>query len=320
VTSSAELLACSPGLSQLVERIARVALAPRTTVLIHGESGSGKELVARSIHELSPRRDRRFVALNCAALTEGLLEAELFGYEGGAFTGGDPRGREGLLHAAEGGTLVFDEIGELALGLQAKLLRALQERVYRRVGAGNERAFDVRVIASTHRDLGREVAAGRFREDLFYRLNVLSLTVPALRERPQDILPLARRFLARANTEFGREISGLSPAAVLTLERHTWPGNVRELENTLQRAALLCTGSRIEVGDLALGTARISCAPDDALPLGDRSLRTVEQNLILRVLEESAGNRSRAASVLGINRTTLYAKLKTYGIHQDQSS
>ena len=310
----ADLLAASPGLSILVGQIARVAATARTTVLIQGESGSGKELVARAIHELSPRSERGFVALNCAALTEGLLEAELFGYEGGAFTGGDPRGREGLLHAAEGGTLVFDEIGELAGGLQAKLLRALQERVYRRIGAREERAFDVRVIASTHRDLGREVAAGRFREDLFYRLNVLSLAVPALRERPQDILPLSRRFLARAASEFGREVQGLSPAAVTALELHAWPGNVRELENTLQRAVLMGSGPWIEVDDLSLGAVRSPASADDVVAIGDRSLRCVEQNLIRRVLAESSGNRSRAASVLGINRTTLYAKLKTYGI------
>ena len=314
MSSSTDLLACSPGLTRLVGQIRRIAATARTTVLIQGESGSGKELVARAIHELSPRRAQRFVALNCAALTEGLLEAELFGYEGGAFTGGDPRGREGLLFAAEGGTLVFDEIGELAPGLQAKLLRALQERVYRRVGARDERAFDVRVIASTHRDLGREVSAGRFREDLFYRLNVLSLAVPALRERPEDILPLSRRFLSRACAEFEREIQGLRPAAVTALERHNWPGNVRELENTLQRAALMCSGPWIEASDLTLGTAQVFPGQHDALPLGDRSLRCVEQNLIRRVLEENAGNRSRAASVLGINRTTLYAKLKSYGI------
>ena len=314
MSSAADLLAQSPGLAGLVGQIERVAGTQRTTVLIHGESGSGKEIVARAIHQLSARREQAFVALNCAALTEGLLEAELFGYEPGAFTGGDPRGREGLLHAAQGGTLVFDEIGELAPQLQAKLLRALQERVYRRIGAAQERAFDVRVIASTHRDLAREVAAGRFREDLFYRLNVLSLCVPSLRARPEDILPLAQRFMHSACAEFGRELHGLSTAAVAALEKHRWPGNVRELENTLQRAVLLASGPCIEVHDLALGPLNDAGLAADALPLGDRSLRSVEQSLIRRVLEESAGNRSRAASVLGINRTTLYAKLKNYGI------
>jgi len=304
------LLADSPGLEGLVGQIRRVASTPRTTVLIQGESGSGKELVARAIHELSARRERPFVALNCAALTEGLLEAELFGYEPGAFTGGDPAGRTGLLHAAEGGTLLFDEIGELAPPQQAKLLRALQERSFRRVGAAAEQPFDVRIMAATHRDLAREVAAGRFREDLFYRLNVLSLSVPPLRARPQAIQPLARLFLERAAAEGGRTQVGLSATALGALLRHPWPGNVRELQNTLARAALLADGPQLEVGDLGLAEAALP----DALPLGDRSLRSVEQTLIRRVLAETAGNRSRAASVLGIDRTTLYAKLKTYGI------
>ena len=262
------------------------------------------------MHDLSARGSRPFVALNCASLSDGLLEAELFGYEPGAFTGGDPKGREGLLHAAEGGTLLFDEIGELAIALQAKLLRALQERVYRRIGAVAERPFDVRIVAATHRDLAREVAAGRFREDLFYRLNVLSLSVPALRSRTQDIKPLTKLFLARAASEFECHVHAISAPALVALQRHSWPGNVRELENTVQRAALLCRGPELAVEDLELTEA----AMPDALPLGDRSLRSVEQTLIRRVLAETAGNRSRAASVLGIDRTTLYAKLKTYGI------
>ncbi|HUR26620.1 MAG TPA: sigma 54-interacting transcriptional regulator, partial [Planctomycetota bacterium] len=295
MSTSAELLAACPGLAVLYAQVVRVAAAPRTTALIRGESGSGKELVARAIHDLSPRRDHRLVALNCAALTEGLLESELFGYEAGAFTGGNPHGREGLFHAAEGGTLLFDEIGEMAPGLQAKLLRALQERVYRRIGAREERPFDVRIVAATHRDLGLEVAAGRFREDLFYRLNVISLTVPALRQRPGDVLPIAQRCLARLCEELGRDVRGFTPEAARALERHAWPGNVRELENVLQRAALLCTGERIGVADLALEPPRTNHAPTDALPLGDRSLRCVEQSLIRRVLEETDGNRSRAA-------------------------
>jgi transcriptional regulator with PAS, ATPase and Fis domain len=313
VSKSAELLAASPGLADLYAQILRVAAAPRTTALIQGESGSGKELVARAIHDLSPRRDRRFVALNCAALNEGLLESELFGYEAGAFTGGSPHGREGLFHAAEGGTLLFDEIGEMAPGLQAKLLRALQERVYRRVGAREERPFDVRIVAATHRDLDREVAAGRFREDLFYRLNVISLTVPALRRRPKDVLPIAQRCLARIGEEIGRDLRGFTPEAARALEKHAWPGNVRELENVVQRAALMSSGDRIGAADLALGSPR-STEAADALPLGDRSLRAVEQSLIRRVLEETDGNRSRAALVLGINRTTLYAKMRVHGI------
>lgn len=313
MSSAATVLARAPGSSELLERLRRTAAAGRTTVLVHGESGTGKELVARAIHELSPRGAGPFVALNCAALTEGLLEAELFGYEPGAFTGGDPKGREGLLHAAEGGTLVFDEIGELALALQAKLLRALQERSYRRIGAREERAFDVRILALTHRDLAAEVSAGRFREDLFYRLNVLSLSLAPLRARGADLAVLARGFLERAVAESGREVNGFSPQAWEAMQAHTWPGNVRELEHTIQRAVLLGSSPRVELQDLALCAPR-SAATADVLALGDRSLRSVEQRLIERVLEETGGNRSRAASVLGIHRTTLYAKLRDYGI------
>lgn len=316
MSSAAAVLARAHSAGELLERLRRTAAAGRTTVLVQGESGTGKELVARAIHELSPRASGPFVAVNCAALTEGLLEAELFGYEPGAFTGGDPKGREGLLHAAEGGTLVFDEIGELALALQAKLLRALQERCYRRIGAREERSFDVRILALTHRDLSAEVAAGRFREDLFYRLNVLSLSLAPLRARGADLAVLARGFLEHAAAESGRDVVGFSPQAWEAIQAHAWPGNVRELEHTIQRAVLLGSSPRIELEDLALSAARAprSEGTGDVLALGDRSLRSVEQRLIERVLEETGGNRSRAASVLGIHRTTLYAKLREYGI------
>ena len=316
---SGPIVGASPAIRRLLEQIARVAATPRTTVLVTGESGVGKELVARAVHEHSARAARPFVALNCAALSEPLLEAELFGYEPGAFTGGSPKGREGLLAAAEGGSLFLDEIGELAPVLQAKLLRVLQERVYRRVGGHADREMDVRIIASTNRDLGHMVEEQRFREDLFYRLNVMSLVVPALRERAQDVQLLAAHFLARYAREFKKDLRRFSPAALELLERRTWPGNVRELQNTVERGALLCNGPELLPEHLGQqrspGTAeRAFSSGGDSLPLTDRSLRAVEEALIRRVLAECNGNRSRAAAVLGINRTTLYNKLKAYGL------
>jgi DNA-binding NtrC family response regulator len=315
---SGPIVGASPAIRRLLEQIARVAATPRTTVLVTGESGVGKELVARAVHEHSARAARPFVALNCAALSEPLLEAELFGYEPGAFTGGAPKGRDGLLAAAEGGSLFLDEIGELAPVLQAKLLRVLQERVYRRVGGNTDREMDVRIIASTNRDLSRMVEEQRFREDLFYRLNVMSLVVPALRERAQDVALLAGHFLTRYAGEFKKDLRRFSPAALELLERGSWPGNVRELQNTIERAALLCNGPEILPEHLGPAQGRPAGAGGragaaDSLPLADRSLRAMEEALIRRVLEECGGNRSRAAAVLGINRTTLYNKLRVYG-------
>ena len=313
---SGPIIGRSGAIRRLLEQVGRVAATPRTTVLIQGESGVGKELVARAVHEHSSRASKPFVALNCAALSESLIEAELFGYEPGAFTGGSPKGREGLIATAEGGSLFLDEIGELAPVLQAKLLRVLQERVYRRVGGSGDESMDVRIIASTNRDLARMVEEGRFREDLFYRLNVMSLTVPALREHPEDIAPLAAYFLSNFATEFKKDLRRFAPGTIEQLERHRWPGNVRELHNTVERAALLCNKSEILPEHLGLFQEAPAAAADagDALPLKDRSLRAVEESLIRRVLAETAGNRSRAAQVLGINRTTLYNKIKSYGI------
>jgi transcriptional regulator with PAS, ATPase and Fis domain len=297
--------------------VERSAAAPRTTVLLSGESGVGKELVARAIHTRSGRKDRPFVAVNCASLGEGLLEAELFGYAGGAFTGASPGGREGLFAAAEGGTILLDEIGELEHGLQARLLRVLQERAFRPVGSETERAMDVRIIAATNRDLGRMVAEGRFREDLYYRLNVLSIRVPALRDRREDIAPLARRFAADVSAELGLETRDLCAGALEQLARHSWPGNVRELRNVIERALVQSGGATITVEHLGL-TDAVEAAPLSAgslvLDVPDRSLKSVERALIERVLTETSGNRSAAARVLGVNRATLYNKLRVYGL------
>ena len=291
------------------EAIEKVASAPRTTVLVSGESGVGKELVARAIHACSARAGRPFVALNCAALDEALLEAELFGYAPGAFTGALPRGREGLLAAAEGGSILFDEIGELEIGLQAKILRVLQERCYRPVGSSQDRSMDVRILAATNRDLADHVAAGRFREDLFYRLNVLSIRVPPLRERSEDVAVLAERFLRELSIDLGCTSSGFSDAALACLRAHGWPGNVRELRNAVERGLLFARDRSIEVEDLGLsahrGPIQRPC---------DRTLAGAERALIERVLEETTGNKSRAARLLGVNRATLYNKLRAYGL------
>jgi transcriptional regulator with PAS, ATPase and Fis domain len=317
-TPAGALVGRSVELRRVVDLVRRVASTPRTTVLIQGESGVGKELVARAVHEESARRPRPYVGVNCAALTEGLLEAELFGYVPGAFTGGSAKGREGLFAAAEGGTLLLDEIGELAPALQAKLLRVLQERVVRRVGGEVDQPVDVRIVTSTNRDLGEMVAQGRFREDLYYRLNVMCLTLPALRERPEDVAPIARHHLERIAEEHGTERTELTPAAQKRLREYAWPGNVRQLTNVLERALLLSNGAPIEVEHLD-GLEDGLDRPAAALPResgsGDRSLRSVEEQHIRTVLQEVAGNRSRAASVLGINRSTLYNKLRTYAIH-----
>jgi len=294
-------------------------------VLIGGPSGAGKELVARAIHACSSRRDGPFVAVNCAALNDALLEAELFGYEPGAFTGARPKGAPGLIAAAEGGTLLLDEVGELAPALQAKLLRVLQERTYRRVGGDADRAFDVRILAATNRDLGDLVAAGSFRDDLYYRLNVMSIRVPTLRERPEDVAPLAAHFLSGFAREFGREYRAFDATTLARLAEHAWPGNVRELRNAIERAALLAPADELALEQLLPAvdghprrvreTTRASeAADDDVLPLGDRSLKAVEKALIERVLAETRGNRSRAARVLGVDRSTLYSKLRAYGV------
>jgi len=314
---AAPIVGQSAAIRRVLEQVNRVAHAPRTTTLITGESGVGKEMVARAIHEASERCELPFVAINCAALTESLVEAELFGYESGAFTGGDSKGRQGLLAAAEGGTLLLDEIGEMPPQLQAKLLRVLQERCYRPVGSNTDLPMDVRIVASTNRDLLDMVEAGTFREDLYYRLNVLSIQVPPLRERGEDVPQLAGRFLTEAGSTLSREFRGFTVAAMEKLRGNTWAGNVRELKNVVERAAIFAEGDCIEAADLDTdGPCRSTSEPqaEASLPLDSLRLRDVEQRLIEHVLVEVDGNRSRAARELGINRATLYNKLRAYGI------
>jgi DNA-binding NtrC family response regulator len=297
-----------------VLRLAETVAPTDSTVLITGESGTGKEILARYIHSLSEREDGPFVSINCGALPESLLESELFGHMKGSFTGA-VRDKEGLLVAACGGTLFLDEVGEMSPALQVKMLRALQEREVVPVGATEPIAIDVRIIAATNRDLEHEVRRGSFRSDLYYRLNVITLHLPPLRERPGDIPLLAEHFLKGLAERNGGEPLRLSEAAMERLQRYDWPGNVRELENALERAAVLTRGREIDVDALP---ARIVEPPPPALvadrPPVNPTLDLIERAYILWVLQAEGGNKARAAEVLGIDPSTLYRKLNRYGI------
>jgi two-component system response regulator AtoC len=302
-----------PAMTKLKQTI-RVVAPTRTTVLIQGESGTGKELVARAIHDASPRRHERFVAINCAAIPAALLESELFGHVRGAFTDA-VRDKPGLFEDADGGTLFLDEVGELPMALQAKLLRALQESEIRRVGDGSPIKVDVRLVAATLRDLSGEVAAGRFREDLFYRLNVLPVVVPPLRERTEDIPQLVRYFVARHAARHHRSVE-VSEVAIEALTRQSWPGNVRELENVIERALVLSDGPTIDLEFLAtVMNVRpgASGAHDQELSI-KKATRSLEQELIRRALGVTQGNRTNAAKLLEISHRALLYKMKEYGI------
>ncbi|MBL0277193.1 MAG: sigma-54-dependent Fis family transcriptional regulator [Anaeromyxobacter sp.] len=305
------LVARSPGMRLLVDLARRVARVD-ATVLITGESGSGKERVARLVHQESSRAAGPFIAVNCGAITESLLESELFGHARGAFTGAT-QDRPGLFEAANRGTLLLDEVGEVSPAMQVKLLRALQEREVRRVGENRSRPVDVRIVTATNRDLAQAVASGAFRQDLYYRLKVVELRVPALRERRDDVLPLARLLLAEASLRMKRPISGLAPAAADQLLRYQWPGNVRELENAMERAVALAEGSRVELVDLA---EEIRQAVPLTLPVSGevRPLEAVEKDYILAALALNGGNQTHTALQLGIGAVTLYRRLKSYGL------
>ena len=284
--------------------IAAKAAPTLVNVLLLGENGTGKTHLARSIHDQSDRRDQPFVTVNCPCLQAQLLESELFGHVRGAFTGA-VADTAGLVAAAEGGTLFLDEIGELPPALQPKLLRLLQERCYERVGEARTRTADIRIIAATNRDLAAEVAAGRFREDLYYRLNVIALELPALRQRPEDILPAAEQMLTEFAQTAGRALAGFTPAARTALQRHSWPGNLRELRNCIERAVILCEGDAVDVEDLP---NLLSGAPSATPQVGDFvTLATLEEAHIRRVVEK-AGSFMQAARRLGINKTTLYRR------------
>jgi len=300
-----------PPMRKVLDLVQKVA-ATEATVLILGESGTGKELIARALHEKSPRRNGAFVAINCGALPEGLLESELFGHVRGAFTGAD-RNKRGLFEEANGGTLFLDEISETTPGLQVKLLRALQEGEIRRVGDNHPFKVSGRLLAATNKDLLKLVAEGKFREDLYYRLKVFPIELPALRDRAEDILPLAEHFLRKAKKKHGGKAVKFSPAAAEALRRYRWPGNVRELEHVVERVLIMAAGASIAEGDL----------PPEMLPSGaaaatrDGSKETLddsEKRHILLALEECGGNQVLAAKRLGVARNTLWRKLRSYGI------
>jgi len=292
-------------LRDIAERVAKTD----TTVLLTGESGAGKEVLARFVHEQSPRAQRPFIAVNCGALPENLLESELFGHARGAFTGAS-QARVGLFEAAQGGTLFLDEVGDMTASTQVKVLRALQEREIRRVGENTSRPVDVRVLAATNRDLTAEMAAGRFRQDLYYRLRVVELVIPPLRERADDILTLARHFLEAAGLRLHRQMQGFEPAAAHQLLRYRWPGNVRELQNAIERAVVLAPGPKVALEDLPDEIRHPGPGPDLADP--GPTLEAVEKAHILAVLQSVQWNRTAAAKKLGIAPATLFRKLRRY--------
>lgn len=281
-----------------------------STVFIQGESGTGKELVANTIWHYSRRNAQPFIALNCATLSENLIESELFGHEKGSFTNAFQT-KHGIVEVADKGTLFLDEIGEMPLGLQAKLLRFLDSGEFRRVGGNKSLDVDVRVIAATNKDLTDSIRSGEFRQDLYYRLNVINITLPPLRERVEDIEELVRYFIKKYSLRLAKPVDGVLPEALDRLNRYLWPGNVRELENVIERAVILCEGGMIESGDLSIPIP--AALPERSAP---QSLEEMEREYILRVLREANGNQSRASQVLGIDRKTLYLKLKKYGIDE----
>jgi DNA-binding NtrC family response regulator len=307
-SDSAGLLAASSLMQGVVAQARRFSNA-NVPVLVLGETGTGKELLARLVHRSSPRRNGPFLAVNCAAIPASLMEAELFGHEKGAFTGATSE-RQGLFEAATGGTLFLDEIGELEPQLQAALLRVLQEKTIRRVGSSSERSVDVRVVAATHRDLERMVDENRFRRDLLFRLNVACVRIPPLRDRHEDILPLARLFVQRAATEFGLEWNGMSRSAEKSLLRHAWPGNVRELENRMQRALLEAGGARLEPEHFGFGEDR----PTEVGTLQE-AREAAERVAIQKALTRAGGNLTQAGSILGVDRKVLRDVMKRLGMY-----
>jgi DNA-binding NtrC family response regulator len=307
------LIGSSPGIVEVYKMTARATLSA-STVLIHGESGTGKELVSRAIHQNSSRKGRKFVAVNCGALTESLLESELFGHLKGAFTGAQAD-KPGLFEEADGGTLFLDEIGDISPGLQVKLLRVLQEGEIRPVGSQKQVKVDVRIVAATHRNIEELVREGKFREDLYYRLKVIEIGIPPLRERKEDIPELARVFLKKYSARLGKNIRDIEPAALERLIRHSWPGNVRELEHKIERAVALTGSSLLSLDDFDFSESSILSDSTRAGPEGDRkSLESMERDHILRVLKETDYNKSKASEILGIDRATLYRKAQKYGI------
>jgi len=319
------VVAVSAPMRAVLDLVARVAASGASTVLLQGESGTGKDLVAKALHYTGARAERPFMAVNCASLPEQLLESELFGYERGAYT--DAKGtKKGLFELADGGTIFLDEIAEMRFDLQAKLLRVIEEKAFRRIGGVKDIQVDVRIVTASNKDLDAERKAGRFREDLFYRLNVVPIQLPPLRERPEDIVPLAAYYTAVFNREFAKQVVGVSAEAERALLRYHWPGNVRELKNVFERAILLQAGTVVEAGDLPPGilgaaplpagvTAPVAAADTGfALPSGGVSLEKLEEDLVRQSLEQTRNNQTRAAQLLGISRDSLRYRMKKIGL------
>ena len=307
----------SPAMRAVFQRLARVA-PTESTVLITGESGTGKELVAHAIHNNSPRADRPFVAINCAAITETLLESELFGYEKGAFTGAVAQ-KKGRIETAEGGTVFLDEIGELSPALQAKLLRVLQERSFERVGGTRRVAVDFRLIAATNRNLEEAIAQATFRRDLYYRLNVVALVIPPLRERMGDIPLMAQYFIRRHAARVKRRVNGITPAALACLSKYDWPGNVRELENAIERAIVLGSTDQILLDDLPDAVVEAGAQPAAAAPASTPAqfhdvITQAKKDLIIRVFEKAGGNYTSAAQMLGLHPNYLHRLIRNLNL------
>ena len=314
-----EIVGVSAALEQVKQNVMQAAPS-RATVLIRGESGVGKELIARAVHFASPRQDGPFVCLNCAALSESLLESELFGHEKGAFTGATER-KIGKFESADQGTLMLDEIGEMSPSIQAKFLRVLEGHPFERVGGNQPIEVDVRVIAATNRDLEVAVAEGRFRRDLYFRLHVVEILVPPLRKRPEDVELLAYHFLDRFKAETGRQLSGFSKSAMDQLRKYRWPGNVRELKNMVERAVVLCRSDEIGVDNLTLSNLSTASESTEIDPLDSGSYRPmslsdIERIHIQQTLEHNEWNKSRTATILGVERSTLDRKIKRYNIRR----
>jgi len=317
-----KIIAASPLMRQVLRFARRVAESEASTILLDGESGTGKDVVAHFMHHFGKRRDAPFVPLNCAAIPETLLESELFGYEKGAFT--DARSpKAGILEIASGGTIFLDEIGEMPIVLQAKMLRVLEEQKFRRLGGVRDIQVDIRVMAATNRNLAEAIEAGKFRLDLYYRLNVIQVSLPALRERPEDIIPLAQYFIQHYNQRFKRSVEGISPAAAEALLAYEWPGNVRELRNTIERVMVLEETNWVQPSSLQLGEGgfKPTLAPSThALQLqpiaGEVTLEEAERNMLVKALEKAGGNQTRAAVLLGISRDTLRYKIKKYNLRR----
>ena len=315
----AQMVGASRGLRSVIDQVETVA-ATDSSVLIEGETGTGKELIARAVHDASPRKNGPFVTLNCAAVPQELIESELFGHEKGAFTGALER-RTGCFELAEGGTLLLDEIGEMPVGTQAKLLRVLEDHKLRRLGSKVETSVDVRVLAATNKVPDEAVANGELRQDLYYRLNVFNIHMPALREHKEDIRDLVKSLIADMNQKHDRKVADVSEAVLNTFQSYSWPGNVRELRNTLERAVIVCEGGLIETKHLPPGfgqSVRPVVHDADAVHLGvGTTVGEAEKLLILKTLQATNNNKTRAAEILGISLKTLHNKLKEYGRPQD---